>query len=274
MEQLNKTPTSGKFGDVAKVIDTNFALLVTKIAELEEDSTNMNCGFYESLSSLQLAYPNPEKGMMAYVGTGEEYTVYRCTSAGTWTKTSETYKIDLSINLDSLATKEALNAVKADVAELNKGAVYGGMASTITNPGTPTTKVYYLPIEIGTYTNFGGISITDTDVAFLYWDGSAWAKHSLNISSVIESAKSTANTANVTANNALEKAETAITNAQTAQSAADANKESIGNSNTRIAALEQYTEELVVPKIVHLTEKEYDSLELKETDTYYMLTED
>ena len=38
MEQLNKTPTTGKFGDVAKVIDTNFGLIVTKLMELSEAS--------------------------------------------------------------------------------------------------------------------------------------------------------------------------------------------------------------------------------------------
>lgn len=38
MEQLNKTPTTGKFGDVAKTIDTNFGLIVTKLMELSEAS--------------------------------------------------------------------------------------------------------------------------------------------------------------------------------------------------------------------------------------------
>ena len=160
MEQFNKTPTTGKFGEIAKVIDTNFGLVLTKLMELEESGKSMNCGFYDSVASLKLAYPNPEKGMMAYVGTGETYTVYRCTTGGTWTQTSETYKIDLSINLDALATKEALNEVKNDVTELKKGAVYGGIASTITNPGSPTVKVFYLPIEVGTYNHFGNIEIT------------------------------------------------------------------------------------------------------------------
>ena len=35
MEQFNKTPTTGKFGEIAKVIDTNFGLVLTKLMELE-----------------------------------------------------------------------------------------------------------------------------------------------------------------------------------------------------------------------------------------------
>ena len=73
-----------------------------------------------------------------------------------------------SINLDALALEEVLNGVKSDVTKLKEGAVYGGIASTDTNPGTPEVKVFYLPIQVGTYTNFGGIEITESDVAFLY----------------------------------------------------------------------------------------------------------
>ena len=80
MENLNKTPTTGKFGDVAKVLDTNFGLIVTKLMELSEASKakEMNCGFYSSETELKTAYPNPDKGMMAYVGSGTDYTVQQC----------------------------------------------------------------------------------------------------------------------------------------------------------------------------------------------------
>ena len=274
MEQFNKTPTTGKFGEIAKVIDTNFGLVLTKLMELEESGKSMNCGFYDSVAALKLAYPNPEKGMMAYVGTGETYTVYRCTTGGTWTKTSETYKIDLSINLDALATKEALNEVKNDVTELKKGAVYGGIASTITNPGTPTVKVFYLPIEVGTYTHFGGIEITETDVAFLYWDGTAWVKHSLNLSSVIESIKKTASDAGIEAKNALDAAAKAADQAKQAKSAADTNKNSIDGLTRTVGDIETKVNGLNVPKIVCLTQAEYEALEVKDPDTFYYTNEE
>lgn len=274
MEQFNKTPTTGKFGEIAKVIDTNFGLVLTKLMELEESGKSMNCGFYDSVAALNLAYPNPEKGMMAYVGTGKTYTVYRCTTGGTWTHTSETYKIDLSINLDSLATKEALNEVKNDVTELKKGAVYGGIASTITNPGTPTVKVFYLPIEVGTYTHFGNIEIAETDVAFLYWDGTAWVKHSLNLSSVIESIKKTASDAGIEAKNALDAAAKAAGQAKQAKSAADTNKNSIDGLTQTVGDIETKVNDLNVPKIVCLTQAEYEALEVKDPDTFYYTNEE
>lgn len=110
MEQLNKTPTTGKFGDVAKTIDTNFGLIVTKLMELSEASKakEMNCGFYSSETELKTAYPNPDKGMMAYVGSGTDYTVYRCKTDGTWTATSETFKVNTSVDLSTYATKDEL----------------------------------------------------------------------------------------------------------------------------------------------------------------------
>lgn len=179
MEHLNKTPTTGKFGDVAKVLDTNFGLIVMKLMELSE-AKKMNCGFYSSETELKTAYPNPDKGMMAYVGSGTDYTVYRCKTDGTWTATSETFKV--TVDLSTYATKDALAQVKGSVDSLLLGAVYGGIASRTTNPGTPKTKVFYLPTEVGEYPNFGYLSVVENEIAFLYYDGTNWTKQSVDFS--------------------------------------------------------------------------------------------
>lgn len=181
MEQLNKTPITGKFGDVAKVLDTNFGLIVTKLMELSE-AKGMNCGFYSSETELKTAYPNPDKGMIAYVGRGTDYTVYRCKTDGTWTATSETFKVNISVDLSTYATKDALAQVKGSVDNLLLGAVYGGIASRTTNPGTPKTKVFYLPTEVGEYPNFGYLSVVENEIAFLYYDGTNWTKQSVDFS--------------------------------------------------------------------------------------------
>lgn len=181
MEQLNKTPTTGKFGDVAKVLDTNFGLIVTKLMELSK-AKKMNCGFYSSETELKTAYPNPDKGMMAYVGSGTDYTIYRCKTDGTWTATSETFKVNTSVDLSTYATKDALKQVKGSVDSLLLGAVYGGIAARITNPGTPKTKVFYLPTEVGEYPNFGNLSVVENEIAFLYYDGTNWTKQSVDFS--------------------------------------------------------------------------------------------
>ena len=179
MEQLNKTPTTGKFGDVAKALDTNFGLIVTKLMELSK-AKKMNCGFYSSETELETAYPNPDKGMMAYVGSGTDYTVYRCKTDGTWTATSETFKV--TVDLSTYATKDALAQVKGSVDSLLLGAVYGGIAAKTTNPGTPKTKVFYLPTEVGEYPNFGNLSVVENEIAFLYYDGTNWTKQSVDFS--------------------------------------------------------------------------------------------
>ena len=271
MEQLNKTPTSGKFSDVAKVLDTNFGLVVTKLMELDESSKakEMNCGFYSSLSELQTAYPNPDKGMMAYVGSGTDYTVYRCKADGTWTVTTETFKVNISVDLSTYATKEALQAVGEKADALMQGAVYCGLAARVTNPGTPKTKVFYLPTEVGDYTNFGGLSVAENEIAFLYYDGSEWKKHSVDFSTAIKEAKDTATTAATDAGNALAKANAANTTANT-------NKQNLETAVGRIDTLEENVESMAssIPKIISMTETAYEALATKDPNTYYMLYEE
>ena len=165
-----------------------------------------------------------------------------------------------SINLDALALEEVLNGVKNDVTKLKEGAVYGGIANIITNPGTPTVKVFYLPIEVGTYTHFGGIEIKKSDVAFLYWDGTEWVKHSFNMSSIIDSIK-----------NALDAASKA---ANQAKLAADTNKSSIEGLTQTVGGIQTKIDGLNVPKIVCLTQDEYEALEVKDPDTFYYTNEE
>ena len=60
---------------------------------------------------------------------------------------------------------------------LGTGYQFAGVATLdpATNPGTPDAKVFYIANGKGTYTNFGGIEVTEDDVVVLYWD-SAWHK--------------------------------------------------------------------------------------------------
>ena len=168
-----------------------------------------------------------------------------------------------SINLDALALEEVLNGVKSDVTKLKEGAVYGGIANISTNPGIPTVKVFYLPIQVGTYTHFGGIEIKESDVAFLYWNGTEWVKHSFNMSSILDSIK-----------NALDAASKAANQAEQAKSAADANKSSIEGLTQTVGGIQTTVNGLNVPKIVCLTQDEYEALEVKDPDTFYYTNEE
>ena len=63
----------------------------------------------------------------------------------------------------------------AMVDTLGDGWTYKGVATTTTNPGTPDDNVFYIATAPGTYTNFGGLSVADGEVAILKYNGS-WAK--------------------------------------------------------------------------------------------------
>ena len=76
-----------------------------------------------------------------------------------------------------------LNAVlNAMVTTLGAGYQFAGVATIDTNPGTPDAKVFYIANGKGTYTNFGGLEVTEDEVVVLYWD-TAWHKVSTGIAS-------------------------------------------------------------------------------------------
>ena len=76
-----------------------------------------------------------------------------------------------------------LNSVlNAMVTTLGAGYQFAGVATIDTNPENPDAKVFYIANGKGTYTNFGGIEVTEDDVVVLYWD-SSWHKVSTGIAS-------------------------------------------------------------------------------------------
>ncbi len=60
----------------------------------------------------------------------------------------------------------------------NSGYLYAGLATSSTNPGTPTEKVFYVALEAGTYTNFGNLVVTQ-GINFLKYNGTAWSQEQL-----------------------------------------------------------------------------------------------
>ena len=67
---------------------------------------------------------------------------------------------------------------------LGTGYQFAGVATLdpATEPGTPDAKVFYIANGKGTYTNFGGLEVTEDDVVVLYWD-TAWHKVPTGIAS-------------------------------------------------------------------------------------------
>lgn len=59
---------------------------------------------------------------------------------------------------------------------ISENAVFAGIATTTTNPGTPDGPVFYFASEAGTYSNFNSISVADSEAAILEWNDGAWTK--------------------------------------------------------------------------------------------------
>lgn len=64
----------------------------------------------------------------------------------------------------------------------NAGYLFAGIATIDTNPETPDAKVFYIANGKGTYTNFGGIEVTEDEAVILYYD-TAWHKVATGIAS-------------------------------------------------------------------------------------------
>lgn len=65
---------------------------------------------------------------------------------------------------------------------VSDGFAFMGIAVPTTNPGTPDQKMFYIANGKGTYTNFGGINVTEDEVVVLYWD-TTWHKEATGIAS-------------------------------------------------------------------------------------------
>lgn len=65
----------------------------------------------------------------------------------------------------------------AMINSLGVGYQYVGIATPATNPGTPDQNVFYIASTAGTYTNFGGLVLTNGEIAILKYNG-AWSKDS------------------------------------------------------------------------------------------------
>ena len=91
--------------------------------------------------------------------------------------------IDACINRNGVQaiTGQVLNGVlKAMVQQLGAGYSLGGVAKPTDDPGTPEAPVCYFASEVGTYTNFGGVSIVAGELALLCYDMTdGWFKETM-----------------------------------------------------------------------------------------------
>ena len=91
--------------------------------------------------------------------------------------------IDACVNRNGVhaITGRILNGVlKAMVQQLGAGFTLGGMVSPTDDPGTPDAPICYFASEVGTYTNFGGLTIAPGEFALFCYDlTDGWYKETI-----------------------------------------------------------------------------------------------
>lgn len=71
------------------------------------------------------------------------------------------------------------NTLNSIVSAVGENATFAGIATPVTNPGTPDGPVFYIAAQTGIYSNFEGITV-ENEVAILLWKTS-WKKLLTNI---------------------------------------------------------------------------------------------
>lgn len=66
------------------------------------------------------------------------------------------------------------------VSNIGDNATFAGIATPDTNPGTPDQNIFYLASQPGSYSNFGGVELTDQLLIFINKKG-IWVKNELGI---------------------------------------------------------------------------------------------
>ena len=61
---------------------------------------------------------------------------------------------------------------------LDEGYIYKGIATPTTNPQTPTGKIFYIAMQAGMYTNFGGLTVSQ-GINILSYNGATWSQEQL-----------------------------------------------------------------------------------------------
>lgn len=78
------------------------------------------------------------------------------------------------------------NVLTSMVSSLGENATFVGLATPSTNPGVLDGTVFYFATEAGTYANFSGITITESGLYMLLYDGTSWSTITLFTASTLK----------------------------------------------------------------------------------------
>lgn len=102
-----------------------------------------------------------------------------------WENIKGTIDLVIKTNNNQEITGAVLNnLLKTIVDTVGAPAMFAGLATPSTNPGTPDGPVFYFATEAGTYSNFDAAVIQE-GITILKWDGTSWVAISVFDKSVI-----------------------------------------------------------------------------------------
>lgn len=160
------------------------------------DARNMSIAFYDANKNF-LDFWSGVEGTNRFISA---VTIASSVPTAAYIRASFVPNTGANVKLDDeIVWSEQLVGIKNEIniltlafdniAELfNNGYQYIGIATPLTNPGTPQNKVWYFAGTPGTYQNFGGIVVNDGEIAVLSYDG-VWEKGLPNIASASELGK-------------------------------------------------------------------------------------
>lgn len=187
MDSLNTIPNSGSFGDISSKLNDNFSKVGQSLTALENVAI-ANKGYFDTLASLQAAFPSPKAGNIAYVAnvaSSTGYYIYNVV-AGVWTATTtEAPAVDVAISnyaqhgyssspktlkqVDDEVVQTGVENILAERTNLrlhNKWTLRG-----YAKPGTaaPSGAAFdaYIPTSTG---NIWGLDVTNRSEQIIIWN--------------------------------------------------------------------------------------------------------
>lgn len=117
---------------------------------------------------------------------GQNYISRKTNQMSNYNSLKATINANVKTNGNQEITGSVLNSVlNAMVNTLGAGYQYAGVATPSSNPGTPDTNVFYIAATAGTYTNMGGLVVSDGEVAILKYNGT-WTKDVTGVATLSE----------------------------------------------------------------------------------------
>lgn len=88
----------------------------------------------------------------------------------------------IKTNGNQKITGEVLqNSLLSIISTIGNNATFAGVATPVTNPGTPDANIFYIASTVGTYPNFNALKIEKGEIAIFANNGNVWKKHSIAI---------------------------------------------------------------------------------------------